>query len=531
MNPMRGLLAVAACLAPVVACGLLAGCEWGSNVKSPPPKDQPPVVKNDAPAPRPVCEGWPKPVAVLVLSGQQKGYLEPCGCSETQSGGVGRRADLLRQLKEKGWPVAAFDLGGTIRRDRAQSHVKFATVLNTLKDMGYAALGLGPDELRLGADHLVALNVFDPDKQEQSLYLSANATFFGAADLEVGPVRSRIVEVGGRKIGVTSVVVPDPREPLFPEGAQSDVSLEPYEAAVRTALETITQAKPDLKLLMASVPRDQSKKLAETFPDFDVIFATGPEEPHPEPEKVGRAWIVQVGHKGKHVGVLGLYPDDPEQKLRWELVDLDNVRFRDTEALHRRMHEYQDRLKAERLVATEPPLKHPSGHGFVGAQTCGTCHKKAYEKWSGSKHAHAFESLSKGRKGQEATWIDRRFDAECLACHVTGWNAQEMLRYETGFVNEEFVDDADEKARMKRLAGQQCENCHGPGSRHVELEESYRKDRAAVDDEVLRAGRKALQLTAAAAEKDVCRRCHDLDNSPKFDFPAYWEKVRHPWKD
>src|SRR5436309_3560352 len=36
---------------------------------------------------------WPKPVVALVITGQQMGYIEPCGCTglENQKGGLARR--------------------------------------------------------------------------------------------------------------------------------------------------------------------------------------------------------------------------------------------------------------------------------------------------------------------------------------------------------------------------------------------------------------------------------------------------------
>jgi len=38
---------------------------------------------------------------------------------------------------------------------------------------------------------------------------------------------------------------------------------------------------------------------------------------------------------------------------------------------------------------------------------------------------------------------------------------------------------------------------------------------------------KAMKVTKAEAEKHLCATCHDLDNSPDFDFPSYWPKVEH----
>ena len=40
---------------------------------------------------KPLFDGWKKPAAVLVLSGEQHGFFEPCGCAEHQSGGFARR--------------------------------------------------------------------------------------------------------------------------------------------------------------------------------------------------------------------------------------------------------------------------------------------------------------------------------------------------------------------------------------------------------------------------------------------------------
>src|SRR5262249_25308301 len=54
---------------------------------------------------------WTKPDLALLLSGQQHGYIKPCGCSEPQFGGLTRRYNFLQMLKAGGWPVVAADLG------------------------------------------------------------------------------------------------------------------------------------------------------------------------------------------------------------------------------------------------------------------------------------------------------------------------------------------------------------------------------------------------------------------------------------
>ena len=80
------------------------------------------------PAFGPYCDGWGEPAAIIAATGQMHGYFEPCGCSDPQYGGVSRRAELLRQLEERGWPTIPVDLGGTMKRVHQQSQFKFQTL-------------------------------------------------------------------------------------------------------------------------------------------------------------------------------------------------------------------------------------------------------------------------------------------------------------------------------------------------------------------------------------------------------------------
>ena len=100
----------------------------------------------------PLFVGWPQPKLVLVFTGRQDGYLEPCGCSglENQKGGMVRRNTLLKQLTAKGWPVVPIDAGNQVRRFGRQSEIKFQITVEGLKTMGYRAIAFGPDDLRLG---------------------------------------------------------------------------------------------------------------------------------------------------------------------------------------------------------------------------------------------------------------------------------------------------------------------------------------------------------------------------------------------
>jgi len=193
-----------------------------------------------------------------------------------------------------------------------------------------------------------------------------------------------------------------------------------------------------------------------------------------------------------------------------------------------------DLLQGENIVATEPAIDDPRNvdpltgklvddNPFVGARACGECHTKALDVWQNSKHAHATETLKTGGPRHENHWINRIYDPECVACHVTGWDPKKIVRYNSGYTSEEATP---------QLLGQQCENCHGPGGRHTRLEQQWAKDQKTTDEVV--AWRKFHRLDKKTAF-DLCVKCHDGDNDPAFggtkSFDEYWDEIAHPGKD
>jgi hypothetical protein len=537
--PTAMILGALVCFALALSMGSISGCDlWTRGATPTSGSTAGTGATGDAhaesahrPPSKPLLEGWTSPAAAIVLSGEQRGYIEPCGCSETQSGGLARRHDLFKQLAERGWPVTAFDLGGDVGRNREQSKYKFETILDALREMKYEALALGPEELKFGVDYLLSRSEFDAKSTGPSLSIvAANVTIFESDDLS--PRRFKVVQVGNVKVGVTAVLGASLRETVFPQGARGDVAISDPQEALPKTIEALKAGGANLLVLLSHATIEESRELAGKFPEFQlVVSAGGPEDPSGVPERVGESMLVTVGRKGKYAGVVGVFPDNAEEPLRFELVDLDNQRFGSSPKMNELMRQYQQRLQefAQVILADMPSSVHPRGGSFVGAEKCGQCHTKAFAKWKETPHAHAYESLIEGRKGQEAGWVPRNHDAECLACHVTGWDPQEVLRYDSGFQLASLT--SDNPHLYEKLKGQQCENCHGPGSRHVELEELWKRDRDKVSNDQVVAGRAEMKLVKEQAAQQVCHKCHDSDNSPHFKFDEYWEKIRHPWRD
>ena len=459
----------------------------------------------------PIFEDWPKPKVAIVFSGRQSGYIEPCGCAglENQKGGLSRRHTFIEQLRGRGWPVVALDLGGLIRHTGKQAEIKYERSVTAMAKMDYSVIGFGPQDLRLSVGKL--LGVITNTAEGSKRFVSANLTIADAGFTS----RYRIVEAGGYKLGVTSVLGESQRKKYKNES----VKFQPPEEALKEVLPKLKEAGCDQLILLVHAPLEEAVELAKKLPEFDLVVAAGETGTPPARLKELKdidTQIVQLGYKGMYVGVVALF-DDEKQPLRYQRVPLD-ARFKDSAAMKEIMVEYQQRLKSLGWKGLGlKPLAHPSGRKFAGSETCAECHATAHGVWEKTPHAHALETLTK---------LDppRHHDPECVSCHATGWNAQKYFPYTGGF---------DSLTTTPLLTANGCENCHGPGARHAAVEQGE-LEVTNVEQAMLR---QAQRLTMKKA-RDTCLKCHDLDNSPEFhkpdvmeSFRKYWEKVKHKGKD
>ncbi|HEY1599625.1 MAG TPA: multiheme c-type cytochrome [Pirellulales bacterium] len=490
----------------IVLLVLLAGCPAPREQQSERTRSAPAESKRAAKPLDPITangkifEKWPQPKLALVFTGEQDGYIEPCGCQgrENQLGGLARRHSFLRKLEADGWPTVAVDVGGLTDRFGRQAEIKYQITADAMATMGYDAIGFGPKDLKLPAEALLAVT-----SGETCPFVSANVNLFDLTQ------PFRVVEAGGKKVGITSVL----GDKYQTEINNDQLTLSSAQTALENVLPKLKAAGCDLLILLSHATPDESQELARRFPDFDIVVtAGGAEEPPHELAKVKgqKTLFVEVGHKGKYAIVLGMY-DDPQEPWRYQRVPLD-ARFPDSPEMQQLMVAYQGQLEDLGFEGLGlRPKTHPraaqAGDAtgqFVGAAKCGECHKTAFGIWSKTKHAQATQSLATAHPPRLA-------DPECVSCHATGWSPQEFQPFAGGFVS---------LAETPLLVGNGCENCHGPGGGHVEAEAEKDLGRR-------NTMRQAMRLTKATVAENQCTKCHDGDNDPHFNFDAYWPKVEH----
>jgi mono/diheme cytochrome c family protein len=143
---------------------------------------------------------------------------------------------------------------------------------------------------------------------------------------------------------------------------------------------------------------------------------------------------------------------------------------------------------------------------YIGAKKCKACHMKQFKAWKKTNMATSFENLKPGVKVEEKKKVgqdpdkDYTTDAECLKCHTTGYG-------QGGFVSME---------KTPKLAGVQCESCHGPGG---DFKKIMKKNKKFKLSEV-----KAAGLLVPTETENNCMDCHGGDSpfneqvDPKYKF-------------
>lgn len=520
----RGLRVAVWVCATACAAGAVLMCGWS---RSPEPAPQPPAA---APAAQPAAKnaprlfhGWPrdrKPDLVVLLTGQVYGYLQPCGCSDPQYGGLERRYNFVQGLHQRGWPVVAADLGDIPQKSGPQALLKYRYIMESMKRIGYSAAGIGESEAAQGlmnalaefalnnpSPRIVSANLDRKDPAGNDKFPNMLAPF----EVVSQPGQPTVAFVGATGKSVAAVIK-DHEDGKFTDA----------DKALTAVLADPAVAQADIRVLLFQGDLAEAKEVAKRFPQFQVVQClTLEEEPPGRPNVVGKSWVIEVGHKGRHVGTVGVYRTGQRERpfeLYYESVMLGpEFRTPDTEEAAQPIlalfEDYAREVKRGDYLRQYPKMQHPMQRAFpnatyVGSEACRSCHRESYKIWKASPHSHAYQTLVDAKRPTL-----RQFDGECVRCHVTGFE------YETGFASE---------AATPRLKDNGCENCHGPCSLHVQ-----QKDNAALYPLMnpLKTQKNETPQQRTARENklnDACMKCHDTDNDVHWDIKKWVEgKIVH----
>lgn len=454
-----------------------------------------------------------KPSARLYVLSNVAGALEPCGCTKDQLGGFAHfaayieaeRAATPDSLVVGAGPLLFLD--STVTGDRAtQSLWNAEAIALAAKDVHLAAWAPGANDWAGGAESFGKLKA------------ATGATML-AANLEGAP-ETKVVTVGGVKIGLIGVSQPKDRTGKLPDGVRED---EPPIEAMKKGLLVVKREGARIFVGLAAMPRGDAKRLADAIPELHVLVLGKPLEGgdandgQKAPELAGSTLIVESSNHLQTVGVVDLFVREPDgaplvfadaggvakagellgvsQRIHDLEMRIDNwerdksVNAADLAARHADL----ERLRKEKatLEVSEPPQK---GSFFLyrsvevraelGSSIAVAKDLLAYYKRLNEHNKVAFADR---RAAPAETGKSRYLGVDaCSACHAEErkvWDVTPHSRayasLATGFKEYNLdcvgchvtgygkpggstVTDND------KLRDVGCEECHGPGSLHAE---------------------------------------------------------------
>lgn len=499
--------------------------------------------------------------AVLVFSASLAGQIVPCGCSPDQRGGLPRAAAALAKLREADPRLVFIDAGDTLfasarpppRALAPQARLKARYLAEADALLGAAARVLGARDLALGpafaAETAFGVPLLDaggapvPGARAGLLVRAAGDVPVGifaaglgenpektiaarAADLRAQGARIVVLVLhprGDRALSAAEALLPAAREasidlvvlgrcddpatdpPRIAPGEPPLFALEGHgQSLLRIDLELPATAAPSAKVFLASgsAGRDAAlKELDERIalareraagadPRMRELLEAKVAELRQRREALASA--VEVAPAGAIVATPSFLPLDKsvgEEPRAAALV----ARY-DAQVAELNLAE------ARKLPASCPrPARGEPAYVGVSAKvsggaSCASCHQTEAAFWVRTPHSRAYETLEK---------VKKQFSLDCISCHVTGWQQPGgVCRIDRTHVGGPGL------AAFGRVAGLgrrdvQCEMCHGPASEHAQDPPEH---------------------IAAKVPEQVCKRCHEAENSPHFEDRRY-----RPW--
>jgi hypothetical protein len=533
---------------------------------------------------------WPEPLFTVVLSAQEYGYLQPCGCSYPQYGGLERRYNFLQSLRlpkdkdGRGWPVVAYDLGDIAQKEgpaklaNVQALIKYRYSMHALRVMGYSAVSFGETEAALplsaaideyalneNKPPILAANLGDKDKHfplstEEDKQKHPGPEW-GNSYVGSWEVTQVTPDVKVSALGIIGTHEPEAikdwiKKGVLPAGLNLPLSVgkqitdidpkmkfTPANAALPAGVAAMGARNPAFRVLLYQGPVELARLIPQAVPDFNVILCLGVEdEPPGNPEKVktakGETWVIRVGHKGKHVGVVGVFKPQKAGapfEMQYQLVPIGPEYETPPAAapghpIVKLMERYTKELKDDdylskygklphgtQVALKRAPVARVDSSEYVGSEACKKCHPATFAIWAGSNHAKAYATLVGARNPSL-----REYDPECIVCHTVGF------RYQSGFAS---------AAKTPKVKDVGCESCHGPCEAHVNRPRSA-EIHALINPFKAHTWRWAPEPAAKKAARQLkiqgmCMECHDHDNDvtwkddPKTGETAFARKWKH----
>lgn len=340
----------------------------------------------------------------IYYSANREGEIEPCGCQVHQWGGLDRWSALLSRddvLNEVTLKVEAGDSffslpemdPGRLEREKLRAKV----MAKAFRRVGLNAFTPGERDLAAGVPFLKELEI-----ESGAVFLAANlgyregkAPFASHFLIERNELRIGLIGVVGQKaLRVTSMKVTDPA------------------AAVRRSLSDLRKDDPHVIVVLSHAGLEEDRALAK-IDGVDLIVGSHSQDALEQPERFGKAAIVQSPNQGQQAGRIRLqFPAREWIEHKW--LPVDGTAGADA-TVTAWIAEYKEAVRQLALKQSEPAAPATPDRPFVANPNfCKNCHRKQYDFWAETKHSSAILVLQSK---------NQLFDPDCVGCHTLGYGA------------------------------------------------------------------------------------------------------------
>lgn len=399
-------------------------------------------------------------------------------------GGLARRATFLNQLRGERGNIILVDTGdllfsrtsAQIPNARQMGAVKADLFIKTYNQMEYDAFTPGELDLSFGVGNLLQLS-----KQANFPFLAANLVNIKSKKPVFKPYI--IKEIQGIKVGVFGVI-----SDRFPLGSAEEKEKFRLTNPFRAAKKAVRKLKKQCRVIiaLAHMEGEEQEMLAQKV--RGIHFIINGHLTHHQSNPIAAKRRIQIfvaGARGEFIGQIDFLRDKKRLYSRYQLIPLKES-YTDHPKIQELIGQYKTNLEntlrsslvavpAEGSTLGRQEIATPPLPLLVGEKVCSSCHQQEHQQWLTTAHARAYQTLVEKNKTS---------DPHCLACHTTF-----------------FGSIRDPRNSLENV---QCEACHGPGEGHPEPWKSL-KD----------------------VSETQCRICHNIANSPNFNYFMDVQKVRH----
>ena len=392
----------------------------------------------------------------VFFTGSTFGRLKPCGCSGGQLGGLERRPAVFNTVPAD--KRLLIDTGSLVETNSEQDLIKFDIIVEALRLLDYDLVNLTEDDLEIAANRGL---LGSPIVRFASPY--------GDDDEIARGIESRYL-LSGEYVNISVLTF--------------DVDRSPIEQ-IREGFGPPKQGEKSVNILLVNRCDETIIASAARLGIVDCLVCPSDAD---EPMVIGgtnkKPLVFSIGRFGRYICRLQIEKARVRDrlKLKFHAIEVGENLEKDA-SLVDLYKGYQQIVRDSNLLEKHPRYVLDGGLTYVGSEACKACHQPAYEKWQETGHARAYATLEN---------VGSQFDPECVACHVVG------LDYESGFVS------TRETPGRKDVG---CENCHGPGSKHV----------------------KTFDVADITGPQSTCIECHTPEHSGEYagNERSFRQKIIH----